>query len=286
MKKKQKKGYKLSGEVIEKLKVQEEIRKKEEAELNKDPKAEKKELKRQKKLEKKAERKRKKEENKVSLPKALETIFCIIYLGFLYVCIWNFFSLIKYDKVYIIMGCLTTVLAFGDSFHLIPRIINNMKKKEINNKDFWFGLGSQISSITMTWFYLLLYLLYKILFPKNLPGKAFEIGIWVTVVLRILICLLPQNNWYTKERNLVISIIRNLIFLITGIMEIVLFALIGNKGGYGLWMMSIAIGLSFLFYLPVAFGAKKHPKLGMLMIPKTLCYVWMIVMCLNMMGKV
>ena len=69
-------------------------------------------------------------------------------------------------------------------------------------------------------------------------------------------------------------------------MEIVLFAMIGNKGGLGLWKMAIAIGLSFLFYLPVAFGSKKHPKIGILMIPKTLCYVWMIVMFLDIMGKV
>ena len=138
----------------------------------------------------------------------------------------------------------------------------------------------------MTWFYLLLYFIYKKLFPQNLPGIVFEIAIWVTVILRIFICLLPQNNWYEKKGNLVISIIRNLIFLVTGILEIVLFAMIGNKGGYGLWKMSIAIGLSFIFYLPVAFGSKKHPKLGMLMIPKTLCYVWMICMGFNLIGKV
>ena len=286
MKRKQKKGYKLSEEVQEQLREQSEIRKKEEEEANRDLKAEKKEEKRQKKLEKKLEKKRKREENKISIPKAFETIFCISYLAFLVVCIWRFFSLVNKSNTYLILGCLTTVLAFGDAFHLVPRIFDNMKKGGIQNREFWLGLGTQISSITMTWFYLLLYFFYKKLFPKDLPGLAFEIAIYVTVVLRILICFLPQNKWYSNEKNIVISIIRNLIFLVTGIMEIVLFALIGNKGGYGLWKMSIAIGLSFMFYLPVAFGAKKHSKLGMLMIPKTLCYVWMICMGLNLIGKV
>lgn len=138
----------------------------------------------------------------------------------------------------------------------------------------------------MTWFYLLLYFTYKKLFPENNPGLVFDLAIYITVGLRILICLLPQNNWYSENKGKKLSIIRNLIFLVTGILEIVLFAKIGNKFGYGLWKMAIAIGLSFAFYLPVAFGAKKHPKLGMLMIPKTLCYVWMLVMGLDLIGKV
>ncbi|MBQ8084638.1 MAG: hypothetical protein IJ232_00855 [Lachnospiraceae bacterium] len=29
------------------------------------------------------------------------------------------------------------------------------------------------------------------------------------------------------------------------------------------------------FYLPVAIKGKENPKLGMLMIPKTICYMWM-----------
>ncbi|MBR1540573.1 MAG: hypothetical protein IJ629_05375 [Clostridia bacterium] len=228
----------------------------------------------------------KKKEEKISMPKAMETIFCMAYLGFLIICIWKFFSLVRTSKVFVMIGCLTTALAFGDSFHLIPRILDNMKKRGIENKEFWLGLGSQISSITMTWFYLLLYFVYRKLFPNNLPGRVFDIFLYMTILLRVFICLLPENEWYSKKRNLSLSILRNLIFLVTGVMEIFLFALIGNKGGYGLWKIAIAIGLSFVFYLPVAFGAQKHPKLGMLMIPKTLCYVWMLCMMLDLMGKV
>ncbi|MBR2289379.1 MAG: hypothetical protein IJ867_01855 [Clostridia bacterium] len=286
MKKKSKKGYKLSEETLEKLKVQAEIRKQEEEEANRDIKAEKKAAKKEARLKKKEEKKRKAEEDKISIPKAMETIFCMVYLGFLVICVWNFFSLVKTNTIYLIFGCLATVLLFGDGFHLIPRILDNMKKNGISNREFWLGLGSQISSITMTWFYLLLYFAYRKLFPENLPGRVFDIFLYMTVGLRVFICLLPQNEWYSEDRNMGVSVLRNLIFLVTGVMEIVLFALIGNNGGYGLWKMAIAIGLSFVFYLPVAFGARKHPKLGMLMIPKTLCYVWMLVMGLDLMGKI
>ena len=179
MKKKQKKGYKISNDVKEKLKAQDEIKKQEKSEKIKKPKAEKK-------------------KGKFKFSKFFETVFCIAYLGFLYFCIGKFFSLARSNKVYIVMGCLTFSLAFGDSFHLFPRILNNLKKNGIDYKDFWFGLGNQISSITITWFYLLLYFVYKIIFPNNPPHLAFEIGIWVTVILRVFICLLLGNEKSVK----------------------------------------------------------------------------------------
>ena len=50
------------------------------------------------------------------------------------------------------------LLGGGDAFHLIPRIIINIKgetedKKENARRSFWLGLGNLISSITMTLFY-------------------------------------------------------------------------------------------------------------------------------------
>ena len=39
------------------------------------------------------------------------------------------------------------------------------------------------------------------------------------------------------------------------------------------WLLIL---LSFLFYLPVAVGAGLLPMLGMLMLPKTVCYILMI----------
>lgn len=66
----------------------------------------------------------------------------------------------------------------------------------------------------------------------------------------------------------------------------ILFAKIGNKGGFGLWKMTVAIGISFACYLPVAFCGNKNKKIGALMMPKTLCYVWMLVMGLDLIGKV
>ncbi|MBQ6413234.1 MAG: hypothetical protein IJI19_07140, partial [Ruminococcus sp.] len=40
----------------------------------------------------------------------------------------------------------------------------------------------------------------------------------------------------------------------------------------------IYIVLSFLFYIPVTVGTGAVPMLGMLMLPKTCMYIWMILM--------
>lgn len=120
MKKKSKKGYKLSDETLEKLKVQKELKEKEEEEAK--SKLSKKEL---RKLEKKNVVK----DERKSIPKTIETLFSIVYLGFLVICIWKFFSLSKSNKTFLLFGCLTVILAFGDAFHLIPRILDNLKRK-------------------------------------------------------------------------------------------------------------------------------------------------------------
>ena len=42
--------------------------------------------------------------------------------------------------------------------------------------------------------------------------------------------------------------------------------------------MWLAIALSFLFYIPVVLWADAMPMMGMLMIPKTCAYAWIVVM--------
>ena len=50
------------------------------------------------------------------------------------------------------------------------------------------------------------------------------------------------------------------------------------KNDKPLKLMWLAVTLSFLFYIPVVLFAQTMPMIGMLMLPKTCMYVWMIVM--------
>ena len=53
------------------------------------------------------------------------------------------------------------ILVFGDMFHLIPRLIIYFTNKDLERS---LGRGKQITSITMTFFYLMLWYLGVILF--------------------------------------------------------------------------------------------------------------------------
>ena len=144
------------------------------------------------------------------------------------------------------------------------------------------GIGLQISSITMTVFYILLLYIWKQTFYEMTAPVMLEILIWVSAAIRIVVCMLPQNNWCGEEGNRKLSVIRNAVFAVTGICVIVLYVMSGNTYGYHMTRMAAAIVVSFGCYLPVTLLSKKMPKIGMLMIPKTCAYIWMIVMGLQL----
>ena len=112
-----------------------------------------------------------------------------------------------------------------------------------------------------------------------LIGRHCSLGQNVNVSNNVRIgdgCKLHQNRWCSDNGNQKLSIIRNTVFAVTGIGVILLYALSGNAHDYHLTRMVAAILISFGCYLPVTLMSKKHPKVGLLMIPKTCAYIWII----------
>lgn len=211
------------------------------------------------------------------MPEAGEGIFSIIYLLFGFISSTVMFLHSAGSKLILLYAILTIVLAAGDSFHLVPRIINAFTT-EFKKYEFWAGFGLLVSSITMTIFYVVLYYIWEILYGEQVIISAAYFNILlVCVIVRILLCLLPQNNWLKREGNPKFGIIRNIPFAFVGIITVIIFAMAGN------YYMAIAFAISFMCYFPVVIWAKKYPKVGMLMIPKTMAYMWIIGMGLKLM---
>lgn len=199
-----------------------------------------------------------------------ETSFDILYL--LFVIISGIILLIKSKnkKAIKLMGISALTLGIGDSFHLIPRCLNYFIDYDFTA---YLGIGKLITSITMTIFYILVLSIIKE--SSNKEYKNLSISIYILTICRILLCLLPQNNWLTDNSPYSIGIIRNIPFFIIGFLIIKL--LFENKkiANYkNLWLYVL---LSFIFYGVVVFGADFVTLLGMFMIPKTICYVLIIV---------
>lgn len=58
-----------------------------------------------------------------------------------------------------------------------------------------------------------------------------------------------------------------------------------NTHDYHMTRMVAAIIISFGCYIPVTLLSKKMPKVGLLMIPKTCAYIWVIVMGLQLLFR-
>ena len=83
-------------------------------------------------------------------------------------------------------------------------------------------IGLQVSSITMTIFYIILLFIWKLTFPTLTAPLWIEAMIWISAIIRIVVCFLPQNNWTSEEGNRKLSLIRNVVFAVTGMGVILL----------------------------------------------------------------
>ena len=72
------------------------------------------------------------------------------------------------------------------AFHLVPRIIRAVRG--INDKiKRQLGIGLQVSSITMTVFYIILMYIWKFTFPEFEIPVIIKAIIWISAVVRITI---------------------------------------------------------------------------------------------------
>lgn len=178
-------------------------------------------------------------------------------------------------KQYKLFGAMAVTLGAGDAFHLVPRAIA-LCTTGLESYTYALGVGKLITSITMTAFYLLLYYVWC----ERYHGKrrCITASVWILSIMRVILCLMPQNRWTEADAPLSWGIYRNIPFLLLGILIIYLFYSSARKcNDRAFRNLYLTVVLSFAFYIPVVLFADKVPALGMLMIPKTLAYVWTVV---------
>ncbi len=208
-----------------------------------------------------------------------ESLFDIIYLIFA-IAAGSYILRRRKDRIGRIMGSAVLILGGGDAFHLIPRVLNYFA-----NADFtaWLGIGKLVTSLTMTVFYVLMYRLWLCVYGEQ-ENKQVKATIYAFSIVRIILCLVPQNRWLTNESSVMWGIIRNIPFVCIGVIVICLYYRNRDKENTlrSVWLL---VSLSFLFYIPVAVGAGAIPMLGMLMLPKTVCYMILIWIFIKYAGR-
>ena len=211
------------------------------------------------------------------MPQAIgETIFDVLYLGFAITA--GLIMLIKGNQPLVKkFGLMAVLLGAGDSFHLVPRSYA-LWTAGLEANAAALGIGKLITSVTMTIFYLILFYFWRERY-KIKDGKKLTATMWTLAVLRVALCMLPQNQWLAYRQPLLFGVLRNIPFAIIGVIIIVIFAREAKKAEDAIFrFMPLAVALSFGFYLPVVLFSGIVPIVGVLMIPKTMAYVWIIFM--------
>ena len=200
-----------------------------------------------------------------------ESAFDILYLLFAIVsgCVLLCRARNRTEKL---MGVSALVLGCGDAFHLVPRVVNYFSTADLTAA---LGVGKLVTSVTMTVFYLLLYYVWLGHYRQREDRRVTAL-MWILTALRIALCLFPQNGWLTNSGGVTWAVIRNVPFVLLGAAVFILYFRKRKEDPVfrPVWLYIL---LSFLFYIPVAIGAGLAPMLGMLMLPKTVCYILMII---------
>lgn len=204
-----------------------------------------------------------------------ETLFDIMYLVSVIILGAMMIYQSKGRRQYFLYGLMAVILGCGDAFHLIPRAIA-LCTTGLDNFTVSLGIGKMITSVTMTVFYVLLYYVWRARYQVE-GKKELTITVWGLALIRIVLCLMPQNAWTSVEAPLEWGIYRNIPFAILGVFIVILFyrstSLDNDKPFRFLWL---AVVISFGCYIPVVLFADMVPLVGILMVPKTCAYVWVI----------
>ncbi len=207
----------------------------------------------------------------------METIFDIVYLSTVITLGIIMIRKSGDNKQIKLFGTMAVLLGAGDAFHLLPRsyalITTGLEANAAA-----LGIGKLITSITMTLFYVILYTIWRKRY--NITGRnGLTAAIYSLAIIRVVLCLFPQNEWLNYFAPVSWGIYRNIPFAIIGIIIIGLFYKEAKKHhDKSLRFMWLAVVLSFGFYIPVVIWAHTIHWIGILMIPKTLAYVWIILM--------
>lgn len=194
--------------------------------------------------------------------KTFEILFDVFYLGTIWFFLLKIGNQKKQDTLYLAF----LWLAFGDTFHVglrvVAHLLGDINYVFMNIKLIGFGGMMTAYTVTITYYF----------FMKSLSkSDQWHIKLYHALILiRLLIISLPMNHWLS-EATYGFTIIRNIPLIIIGI--IIIYEFLKQNKFYK--KFGIYIFFSYLFYLPVIFGVKFVPMLGMLMIPKTMMYLLM-----------
>ena len=165
------------------------------------------------------------------------------------------------------------LLALGDTGHVGFRVVAFVNGG-LESNSLLVGAGALSTAITITFFYMLLLVIWRINFNQEADWKFY--GLLFVGIIRLGLMILPQNDWGRVVPIFEWSLLRNIPLMIIGVTVAYLMIRDGlNNEDLRYRNIGLTIVASFIFYLPVILFVQIIPIIGMLMIPKTIAYLFM-----------
>ncbi len=170
------------------------------------------------------------------------------------------------------------LLAAGDTGHVGLRVLayalggTSTQATILGTPMSLVGLGMLTTSVTVTFFYMLLVYIWRRRFDK--PAGWFTNLLLAAGVVRLIMMALPGNDWGSVLPPQPMSLYRNLPLILqgAGAIGLVLVHAYRQRDVTFQWIGWMIV-VSFGFYIPVILFAQEVPWLGLLMIPKTCAYL-------------
>lgn len=170
------------------------------------------------------------------------------------------------------------LLAAGDTGHVGLRVLaytlggTSAQATVLGTPMSLVGLGMLTTSVTVTFFYMLLVYIWRLRFDQ--PSGWFANLLLAAGVVRLIMMALPGNDWGSVLPPQPMSLYRNLPLILQGAGAIGLILVYAYRQRditfrWIGWMIVVSFG----FYIPVILFAQEVPLLGLLMIPKTCAYL-------------
>lgn len=138
----------------------------------------------------------------------METLFDVVYLTTVITVGILMIRGCKGNAQFRLFGWMAVVLGAGDSFHLVPRAVA-LCTTGLENYTVPLGLGKAITSVTMTVFYVLLYYVWRKRYQVT-GRRELTAAVYLLAGVRVLLCLMPQNQWLSANAPLSWGIYRNI----------------------------------------------------------------------------
>lgn len=179
------------------------------------------------------------------------------------------------NRYYKVFGNLAYSLGLADAIYLIPRLYAILTTGIEDNLKA-VGWGRLGNSIFITFFFMILYDAYNIRFNKKY-NKSLNFTIYILGFIRIVICLLPGNEWFNLTTSTTYAIARVIPLGLMGLLLMLVTYLHGkrfNDKNYKL--IPIGIFFSILFLEPMALVPDNPNRIFIFTILRTLSLLWII----------